>query len=782
MLKRCLIPAVLSFGLIAWGVLFSTAYADLSREILEGIEDGTRKIRPEVFSLKHVPVPEPSNLHEFVKSKKAAIVLGKALFWDTRLGSDGVQACASCHFKAGADNRTKNQLSPGLRGANQDASPDPDHSFEDGKGANFHLSLADFPHHMLSDPTLFSEANLTGPNGHTETFITDVERDTNDVVSSQGVHFSEFVDAESGQVVDTTTEAPDPDGFHVAGVNTRRVAPRNTPTVINAVFNVRQFWDGRVGNIFNGVNSFGTRDPHAFVYQRPPGKRRGLEPVRVRIDNGSLASQALAPPVNNMEISADGRTWIEIGDKFISNRPELPRKKGHRVKNLKPLASQIVHPDDSVLGELSAYPEPGLKVGSYRRLIRQAFRSKWWGSRAYVRINEDGSRTIVSHPRCKNAGSHDKSCDGEKVYSQMEMNFSLFFGLAVQLYQATLIADDTPVDRFLDGDPHALTESELIGFHIADDEGRCINCHGGPELTFASHTRIFGNPDIVDAEGNPLHPGQGTTRIRRNNLIDEGFNNIGVRPTLEDLGVGGVDELGEILSFARRKHLGVITEDPVSGQFVSQEELDADLGADGAFKIPGLRNVELTAPYFHNGGEATLEDVIDFYFRGGNFRKFAPTQLTDCASDIPPDIARLKDHPVQGFNAERTAEVIITGLGILRGPLANSGPGADTHPVGDCEPGDGFSEGGTDPHDGLDDADRVNLVAWMKALTDERVRYSMAPFDHPQLFVPNGHPGDHLVVAEDATGKASDQLIEIPAVGADGLGAPLPSFIENLAD
>jgi hypothetical protein len=285
----------------------------------------------------------------------------------------------------------------------------------------------------------------------------------------------------------------------------------------------------------------------------------------------------------------------------------------------------------------------------------------------------------------------------------------------------------------------------------------------------------------VDAEGNLLHPGQGTTRIRRNNLIDEGFNNIGVRPTLEDLGVGGLDALGNILSFARLKHLHAITEDPVTGQWVTEEELGKALGADGAFKIPGLRNVELTAPYFHNGGEATLEDVVDFYFRGGNFRKFAPTQLTDCASEIPASEARLIDHPVQGFNAERTKEVDITGLGILRGPLANSGPGADTHPVGDCVSGDGFSEGGIDPGDGLDEFDRANLVAWMKALTDERVRYSKAPFDHPQLFVPNGHPGDHLTVTDDGTRNATDDFIEIPAVGADGLHTPLPSFLDNLA-
>jgi len=38
----------------------------------------------------------------------------------------------------------------------------------------------------------------------------------------------------------------------------------------------------------------------------------------------------------------------------------------------------------------------------------------------------------------------------------------------------------------------------------------------------------------------------------------------------------------------------------------------------GAFRTPSLRNVELTAPYFHDGSATTLADVIRFYARGGN--------------------------------------------------------------------------------------------------------------------------------------------------------------------
>ncbi|MBD0346945.1 MAG: cytochrome C peroxidase, partial [Coleofasciculus sp. Co-bin14] len=43
-------------------------------------------------SLKTVQIPEPSNLGEFVQDEKAAITLGKALFWDMQIGSDGIQS------------------------------------------------------------------------------------------------------------------------------------------------------------------------------------------------------------------------------------------------------------------------------------------------------------------------------------------------------------------------------------------------------------------------------------------------------------------------------------------------------------------------------------------------------------------------------------------------------------------------------------------------------------------------------------------------------------------
>ena len=122
----------------------------------------------------------------------------------------------------------------------------------------------------------------------------------------------------------TPASAVDPLGFRVGAANTRRVEPRNTPSMINAVFNHRQFWDGRAENVFNGVNHLGTRDPAARVFRADdPG---APVEVRVALVNSSLASQAVAPIVSDLEMAAPGRTAQDVGRELAEGQ----RKQGKR--------------------------------------------------------------------------------------------------------------------------------------------------------------------------------------------------------------------------------------------------------------------------------------------------------------------------------------------------------------------------------------------------------------------------------------------------------------------
>lgn len=602
-----------------------------------------------------------------------------------QVGSDGVQACASCHFRAGIDPRSKNQVANGGLN-NQDSGFD--------ILPNTQLTAEMFPLHKFIDPTDRTSSVL---------------RTTDDVISSQGVSLALFIDAIRGDSADIGMTVAD-DLFNVGGVNVRRVEPRNTPTMINAVFNHRNFWDGRADNIFNGVNEFGVRDPNAKILRSYGGDIMNL--VKVRIDNASLASQAVGPP----------RSTFEMG--FI-NRPF--REIGKRLAKAQPLALQEVHRQDSVLGKLSIKNGKGLNT-TYRKMVRKAFRAKWWKSNQVVRIKNNGKVKIVNRP---NRPLKDNE------FTMMEYNFSLFFGLAIQMYEATLVSDDAKIDRHFDnlaiGEPGLLSASELEGMALFEASG-CADCHSGPEFTSASvKTSVTGfiNPEVTPSFQPPEQFERMFIASCDVAVYDQGFYNIGVRPFWEDLGLGALDPFGNPLSIAVLK-----TSDPST--IPSQELLTqnypslGDTGAVpavvqgertavlGSFKIPSLRNVSLTAPYFHNGGQRTLREVVEFYNRGGDFHDFV--------------------------NDDGVAQNEFIDLGI--GKLD------------------------------LTEAQIDHIVDFMETFTDERVINQSAPFDHPQLFVPNGQTGDEFSVILEQNGAAQDDILEIPAVGRQG--GPLPAgFLEH---
>ena len=619
-------------------------------------------------SLKTVPIPGPENLSDFIKDKTAAIALGKSFFWDMQVGSDGITACASCHFHAGADNRSKNQLSPGLNRVNLDRSSNPDRRVDLG-GLNYTLRPEDYPFHKLANPDDRSSTVLAS---------------TNDVTSSQGIFKTKFVDVTPGSAEEKVILEADPN-FNISGTNIRQVQPRNTPTVINSVFNFRNVWDARPQNVFNGVNPFGLRDSNAKVLKAANSDK--LEEVKVSLKNSSLASQALGPPLTDLEMSASGRVFEDIGQKFRKGKQnKLPREMGKKFNFLRPLGKQIVHPEDSVLGPYSRAPEPGLKMSTYKRLIEDAFKPEWWNSKTIISIDADGKRAFAS----KNPNGPLATNE----YTLMEYNFPLFFGLAMQMYESTLVSDNAPFDQYQEGNNNALTAQQRKGLDIFLNKGKCITCHIGPEFTSASVSNVQNKRlTRLQTPGNPV--------------TDTGFFNTGVSPVLEDFGLGIVDPFGNPISDAQLAQQGRFKE-------IYGEDPNLTIGpndtvaVDGAFRTPGLRNVELTAPYFHNGGQLTLRQVVDFYNRGGDF-----------ADNASPKLPELK----------------------------------------------------------LTEEEKEALVAFLKGLTDERVRYEKAPFDHPQLFVTNGHPGDQSSVTNDGTGKATDTMIEISAIGRNGLSSPSSNFL-----
>src|SRR5690606_22593997 len=115
--------------------------------------------------------------------------------------------------------------------------------------------------------------------------------------------------------------------------------------------------------------------------------------------------------------------------------------------------------EDSALACFDHPRRDGLYV-TYEAMIQRAFQPKLWAH----------TRPIATP---------------EGYYTQLELNFSLFFGLAIQLYEGTLISSRSRFDEFVAGKDHAPTKAEKFGMEVFFTVGRCTTCHLGPTLSDA---------------------------------------------------------------------------------------------------------------------------------------------------------------------------------------------------------------------------------------------------------------------------------------------------------
>jgi cytochrome c peroxidase len=514
----------------------------------------------------------PSNENDYYRgsgrpakeaARHAAEALGKALFWDMQVGSDTVQACGSCHFHAGADNRTKNQLNPNHLGGDLTLQLH-------GGVPNQDLTAADFPFHR-------GPQDSTAPGD-----------DINDVASSMGVRFRKFVNIPTpgagafgpADAFGVRTLLPDigddpPGGQSLDPIpvfqGLRRVEPRNTPTLFGTAMNFDNFWDGRARHDFNGGSVFGPADPQNHVFVSGPGAF-DLNATRQMIRFASIASLATGPALSEFEMSFLGRNWAKIGKKLLQGTGAGANLRG----SVTPLANQLVSTTDSVLGLYSnqggsacaglaavnrvvgsgptAPNKPGLCI-SYPGLIRLAYYPALWNSaQAHVHgcfssgtnIPQCGpaaaappyaeeTPVTVAIPVLQNGAvveSTNDPFDGYVLtahmdgppdptdtneFSHMEANMSLFFGLSVHAWVTMLVPDDSPMDRFFDANPDSHTtfgESGEPG--IANDLRNCFgeNGTGGVQPCFTEVGNFKRDPGVVarlglSTEGTVCDPAAG---------------------------------------------------------------------------------------------------------------------------------------------------------------------------------------------------------------------------------------------------------------------------------
>lgn len=179
---------------------------------------------------------------------------------------------------------------------------------------------------------------------------------------------------------------------------------------------------------------------------------------------------------------------------------------------------------------------------------------------------------------------------------------------AIAAYERTLVSFDSPFDHFIAGDQNAIDESAKRGWELFNTKARCNKCHALTET----------ERDVT-------------------NFTDFDFHNIGIgilRHNVVPLARKAEQEIasGHLEAVDRA---AIQTEMSVLGRFLITKK-EADIAA---FKTPIFRNILVTGPYFHDGSQETLWDVMDHYNKGDGLRNpwldedIQPLALTESEID-----------------------------------------------------------------------------------------------------------------------------------------------------
>jgi cytochrome c peroxidase len=179
---------------------------------------------------------------------------------------------------------------------------------------------------------------------------------------------------------------------------------------------------------------------------------------------------------------------------------------------------------------------------------------------------------------------------------------------AIASYERSQISFDSPFDHFVAGDKNAIDDSAKQGWEIFNTRGRCNKCHALSESKRDTTT-----------------------------FTDNDFHNIGIgiiRHNVVALACKA-EQLINSGDTAAIDRAAIQTDMSALGRFLITKK-DANIAS---FKTPDLRNVLVTAPYFHDGSQQTLWDVMDHYNKGDGIKNpyldedMQPLALTEAEID-----------------------------------------------------------------------------------------------------------------------------------------------------
>ncbi|MCH8043529.1 MAG: hypothetical protein IID44_07400 [Planctomycetes bacterium] len=149
---------------------------------------------------------------------------------------------------------------------------------------------------------------------------------------------------------------------------------------------------------------------------------------------------------------------------------------------------------------------------------------------------------------------------------------------AIGAFERVLIQPDTPFDRYMSGDKTALDVAQVRGLELFQGKAGCIKCHNGPMLTDQKYHNL-GIPQNESFLEDPIQQITHRFEYYSKGVSEEVYRN-------------GKHDLGLYFTSKRKEDIG-------------------------KFRTQTLRYLEYTPPYMHNGVFDTLEDVVEFYNKGG---------------------------------------------------------------------------------------------------------------------------------------------------------------------
>jgi cytochrome c peroxidase len=156
---------------------------------------------------------------------------------------------------------------------------------------------------------------------------------------------------------------------------------------------------------------------------------------------------------------------------------------------------------------------------------------------------------------------------------------------AIATFERTVIDGNSRFDRWYYGGQNTLTPQEIRGFNVFVGNGRCVSCHA------VEHTTAL--------------------------FTDHKFHNIGVG--INRVPAKDIDAIATEFIKAQYDNATVdkkVLTDPKTSE-IGRLAVTRKMFELGAFKTSTLRNIDLTAPYMHDGSLKTLEEVVEHYNRGG---------------------------------------------------------------------------------------------------------------------------------------------------------------------